>query len=230
MNTIKKEKNDKILFKKNQKMENQQQNEETTSNGIELLENVIKSNERTVASNMEKIEQYVKVQFDIEDLMSSFKHMQTNLQEVKQKYDEVVKFYEIEEEKRTEFLAKIPTKTETVLSQETINFYENLERKMKRKEKIIWSGLGTFILGIFTLILSINFATNWYSESIKSKSEFREEILNEIKQDGKIIYDNQDLNELKENTKLMQIWMKTNPKKAEDFLQFKNGYEAKEAK
>ena len=40
-------------------MENQQQNEETTSNGIELLENVIKSNERTVASNMEKIEQYV---------------------------------------------------------------------------------------------------------------------------------------------------------------------------
>ena len=38
------------------------------------------------------------------------------------------------------------------------------------------------------------------------------------------------LAELKENTKLMQIWMKTNPKKAEDFLQFKNGYEAKEAK
>jgi len=122
MNTIKKEKNDKILFKKNQKMENQQQNEETTSNGIELLENVIKSNERTVASNMEKIEQYVKVQFDIEDLMSSFKHMQTNLQEVKQKYDEVVKFYEIEEEKRTEFLTKIPTKTETFYPKKPLIF------------------------------------------------------------------------------------------------------------
>ena len=39
---------------------------------------------------------------------------------------------------------------------------------MKRKDKIIWSGFVTFILGIFTLIFSINFATNWYKESIKS--------------------------------------------------------------
>ena len=34
-------------------MENQQQNDETKSNGIKLLENVIKSNEKTVASNIE---------------------------------------------------------------------------------------------------------------------------------------------------------------------------------
>ena len=156
--------------------------------------------------------------------------MQLYFEVAKEIHNETLKFYEIEQSKRAEFLAEIPAKIEIVLSQETIDFYDNLERKMKRKEKIIWSGLGTFILGIFTLIFSFNFATNWYNESIKSKSEFREEILNEIKQDGKIIYDNQDLNELKENTKLMQIWMKTNPKKAEDFLQFKNGYEAKEAK
>jgi hypothetical protein len=81
-------------------MENQQKNEETKSNGIILLENVIKSNERTVASNEENIEQCVKVQFDIEDLISSFKHMQTELQEVKEKYNEEVKFYKIEQEKR----------------------------------------------------------------------------------------------------------------------------------
>jgi hypothetical protein len=36
-------------------MENQQQNEETKSNGMELLENVIKSNEKTVASNIENL-------------------------------------------------------------------------------------------------------------------------------------------------------------------------------
>ena len=97
-------------------MENQQQKDETKINGMELLENVIKSNEKTVASNEENIEQCVKVQFDIEDLMSSFKHMQTDLREVKTKYSEVVEFYEIEQSKRVEFLAKIPAKTETVLS------------------------------------------------------------------------------------------------------------------
>ena len=208
-------------------MENQQQNDETKSNGIELLENVIKSNEKTVASNEENIEQCVKVQFDIEDLMSSFKHMQTDLLEVKTKYSEVVEFYEIEEEKRAEFLAKIPAKTETVLSQETIDFYENLEKRMKRKDKIIWSGFVTFILGIFTLIFSINFATNWYKESIKSKSELRQDILNEIADEGKKIYNENEITILRENTEIMQLWIKNNPKKAEDFLRFKEGFEAR---
>ena len=207
-------------------MENQQQNDETKSNGMELLKNVIKSNERTVASNDENIEQCVKVQFDIEDLMSSFKHMQTDLLEVKTKYSEVVEFYEIEEEKRAEFLAKIPAKTETVLSQETIDFYENFEKKMKRKEKVIWSGFGTFILGIFTFMLSITFATNWYKESIKAKSELRQDILNEIADEGKKIYDENEITILRENTQIMQLWIKNNPKKAEDFLRFKDGYNA----
>ena len=207
-------------------MENQQQNDETKSNGIELLENVIKSNEKTVASNEENIEQCVKVQFDIEDLMSSFKHMQTDLREVKTKYSEVVEFYEIEQSKRAEFLTNVPTKIESVLSQETIDFYGNLEKRMKRKEKIIWSGFGTFILGIFTMILSINFASNWYKESIKAKSEIRQDILNEIADEGKKIYNENEITILRENTEIMQLWMKNNPKKAEGFLRFKDGFEA----
>ena len=207
-------------------MENQQQNDETKSNGMELLKNVIKSNERTVASNDENIEQCVKVQFDIEDLMSSFKHMQTDLLEVKTKYSEVVEFYEIEQSKRAEFLTNVPTKIEAVLSQETIDFYGNLEKRMKRKEKIIWSGFGTFILGIFTLIFSINFATNWYKESIKSKSELRQDILNELAAERKKIYDENEVKILKENTEIMQLWIKNNPKEADGFLRFKDGFEA----
>ncbi|MEZ7528174.1 hypothetical protein [Cloacibacterium normanense] len=207
-------------------MENQQQKDETKSKGMELLENVIKSNERTVASNEENIEQCVKVQFDIEDLMSSFKHMQTELREVKEKYNEVVEFYKIEEEKRDEFLAKIPTKIEMVLSQETIDFHGNLEKRMKRKEKIIWGGFGTFIFGVLTLILSINFATNWYKESIKSKSELRQDILNELAAERKKIYDENEVKILKENTEIMQLWIKNNPKEADGFLRFKDGFEA----
>ncbi len=35
---------------------------------------------------------------------------------------------------------------------------------------------------------------------------------------------------LQENTKVMQLWIKSNPKKAGDFLQFKDGFEAKNNK
>ena len=208
-------------------MENQNQNDGTKSNGMELLENVIKSNEKTFASNIENLQSKAELRADIEDLVLAIGQMQLYFEAVNEFHNETLKFYELEQSKRAEFLANIPTKTETVLSQETIDFYDNLERKMKRKEKIIWSGFGTFILGIFTLIISINFATNWYKESIKAKTELRQDILNEIADEGKKIYHENEIKILTENTKLMQLWMKNNPKKAEDFLRFKEGFEAR---
>ena len=208
-------------------MENQQQNEETKSKGIELLENVIKSNERNIASNIENLQSKAELRADIEDLVLAIGQKQLDFEVVKEIYKEILSFYELEQIKRVEFLANIPTKTETVLSQETIDFYGNLERKIKRNGKFIWGGFGTFILGIFTLIFSINSATTWYKESIKAKTELRQDILNEIAGEGKRIIDEKEIKILKENTEIMQLWMKNNPKKAEDFLRFKEGFEAR---
>ena len=207
-------------------MENQKQNDGTKSNGMELLENVIKSNEKNIASNEANIEQFVKVEFVMEDFINSSKHIQTGLRDVSAKYDNVEKLYELEQVKRTEFLANIPTKIETVLSQETIDFYKNFENKVKRLEKFIWSGIGVTVFSVLLMIISINFATKWYKESIKAKSELRQDILNEIAGEGKKIYDEKEMKILSENTEIMQLWIKKNPKKAEDFLRFKDGFEA----
>ena len=150
-------------------MENQKQNEETKSNGMELLENVIKSNERNIASNIESTESKAELRADIEDLVLAIGQMQLDFEVAKEIHNETLKFYELEQSKRAEFLAKIPTKIETVLSQEAIDFYENLKKETKRKEKFIWSGFGTFILGIFTLIFSITFGTK---KASKQKPNF----------------------------------------------------------
>ena len=207
-------------------MENQKQNDGTKSNGMELLENVIKSNEKNIASNEANIEQFVKVEFVVEDFINSSKHIQTGLRDVSAKYDDVEKLYELEQVKRTEFLANIPTKIETVLSQETIDFYDNFENKVKRLEKFIWSGIGVTVFSVLLLIISINFATKWYKESIKAKSELRQDILKEIAGEGKKIYEEKEIKILSENTEIMQLWIKNNPKKGEDFLRFKDGFEA----
>lgn len=65
------------------------------------------------------------------------------------------------------------------------------------------------------------------SESIRAKSEIRQEILDEIKRDWKAIYKNDDYNQLKYNTDLMNKWMKKNPKDGEKFMRFKDGFESK---
>ncbi|WP_426474203.1 hypothetical protein [Chryseobacterium balustinum] len=185
-------------------MENE--NYESKSNGMELLENVVKSNERNTASNFENRESNAEVKADIKDLLLAIGQLQLDFEAVKE----------------------IPNKIEIVLSQETKGFYEDFYKKMKMKEKFNWSGLGVFILGIFTFVLSITFATNWYKESIKAKSELRQDILKEIADEGKKIYDENEVKILSENTKIIQHWIRNNPKKAEDFLKFKDGYEANE--
>ena len=208
-------------------MENQNQNEDTKSNGMELLENVIKSNEKNIASNIENLESKAELRAVIEDLVLAIGQMQLYFEVVKEIHNETLKFYEVEQSKRDEFLANIPTKIETVLSQETIDFYGNFENKVKRLEKFIWSGIGVAVFSVLLLIISINFATKWYKESIKAKSELRQDILNEIAGEGKKIYDEKEMKILSENTEIMQLWIKNNPKMAVDFLRFKDGFDAR---
>lgn len=208
-------------------MENQKQNNEPKSNGLELLENVIQSNERTIVSNVENIKSNAEMSSNMEDLVSAIGQLQLDLEVVKEISNEALDFYVKEQVARNQFLASIPTKIETVPSQETIDFYQDFQKTAKRNEKFTWSRIGAMVLGILIVIIFINFASNWYKVSIKAKSELRQDILNEIADEGKKIYDENEVKILKENTKVMQIWIKNNPKKAEDFLQFKDGFEAK---
>ena len=210
-------------------MENNNQFEESKSDGFELLENVIKSNEENIKSNNDSIEIYSKLAFAFEDHLTMMGQTQLDFEAVGETYKETIEFHELESVKRTEFLKNIPTKIEAVLSPETVEDFEKIDSKIKEMKILIWSGLGTMVLGIMILVISINFATNWYKESIKSKSELRQNILTEIAGEGKKIYDENEVKALSENTKLMQLWIKNNPKKAEDFLRFKDGYEAKKS-
>ena len=208
-------------------MENNNQIEESKTDGFGLLENVIKSNEENIKSNEYKIKLYVKLRFMFEDHLKMMGQTQLDFGVVAETYKDAMKFYELESVKRTEFLKSIPTKIEAVLAPETVGHFEKIDSKIKEMKIVSWSGLGTMILGILILVISINFATNWYKESIKAKSELRQNILNDIAGEGKKIYDESEVKALSENTKLMQLWIKNNPKKAEDFLRFKDGYDAK---
>ena len=198
-------------------MENE--NKESTSNGMELLENVIKS-------NMENIEQNIKLQFAIEDHTTLLNEVQISFEDGQSTNNETVAFMKVEQTKRVEFLDSIPTQVETVLSKEAKDYLDGFGKNIRWKKKFIWSGIGVFVFAVLVLIVSINFSTNWYKESIKAKSELRQDILKEIADEGKKIYDENEITILRENTQIMQLWIKNNPKKAEDFLRFKDGYNA----
>jgi len=195
------------------------ENKESKSNGMELLENVIKS-------NMENIEQNIKLQFAIEDHTTLLNDLKISLENGQSINNETVVFFKLVQAKITELIASIPTQTEMVLSKETKDYLDGFGKDIRWKKKFIWSGIGVFVFAFLVLITSINFSINWYKESIKAKSELRQDILNEIANEGKKIYDKNEITILRENTQVMQLWIKNNPKKAEDFLRFKDGFKA----
>ncbi|MCG2792157.1 MAG: hypothetical protein L6262_01250 [Weeksellaceae bacterium] len=200
-------------------MENQKPNDDSKSSGMELLENVINSNERNIESNAE-------LKGDVEDLVTIIYEAQFNIKNANEIYAEMKEFSKVEQLKREEFVKMIPTKFETFFSEETLGHLDDFKKQLKITVKFIKAGIVIFILAILVLIISVNLATQWYKESIKAKSELRQDILNEIADEGKQIYNENEIMMLRENTKVMQLWIKNNPKKSEDFLRFKDGFDA----
>ena len=90
--------------------------------------------------------------------------------------------------------------------------------------------IGSFsCLGIAIIVMCLSFylSKQWYDTSIKTKEEIRSQIFKEMKTEGKEFYDIEVFNQLKMNTEIINKWIERNPKQGNNFLKFKEGYEAK---
>ena len=104
---------------------------------------------------------------------------------------------------------------------------EKFNRKTEIVKYLVFGSLAILLISFFVLTATIYLGKNWYRESIRTKTEVREEILKEIKNENKAIYETEQIKQLEHNTTLMKKWMKKNPKDAEKFLKFKEGYESR---
>ena len=133
---------------------------------------------------------------------------------------------EKEGQERNEFIERIPKTIEIRPSEDYLNLNKALEKNSKFIKTIFYGMITTLFLSVLTTAGNIFFTKQWYVESIKSKSEIRQEILDELAIERKKIYDENEITILKDNTEIMQLWIKNNPKDAKMFLRFKDGFEA----
>ena len=199
-------------------MENQNTTPNEPQNDIyELLRKVVETNEENIKSTKQTESLHLEsrnfYQSAQNAIIGSTNMMQKAMQLVRTELESIIGFK-----------TSIPESIPADLSEKTINFFEKIEKHIK----FIFPGsIGILTLAAIILFGSGHFAFKWYSESIRAKSEIRQEILDEIKRDGKEILEIEDYNQLKYNTDLMNKWMKKNQKDGEKFLRFKEGYESK---
>ena len=199
-------------------MENKKTTPNEPQNDIyELLRNVVETNEENIKST----KQTESVHLEARNFYQSAQNAIIGSTNMMQK---AIQFVRTELDSIWDYKTSIPESIPAHLSETTVNFFERIEKHIK----FIFPGsIGILSLAAIITFGSGHFAFKWYSESIRAKSEIRQEILDEIKKDGKAIFEIEDYNQLKYNTDLMNKWMKKNQKDGEKFLRFKEGYESK---
>lgn len=193
-------------------MPNEPQNDiyELLRKVVETNEENIKSTKQTESVHLEARNFYQSAQNAI---IGSTNMMQKAMQLVRTELESIIGFK-----------SSIPESIPAHLSETTLSFFERIEKLVKF---IFSRSLAILSLAVIILFGTGHFSFKWYSESIRAKSEIRQEILDEIKKGGKAVYKIEDYNQLKYNTDLMNKWMNKNPKDGEKFLKFKEGFESK---
>ena len=182
------------------------ENDSSQDSGIELLHLVIESNKAVEISGKAIFHMYC-------DIKEDMKKIHILAQE--------------ENLKRETLFKSIPDKIIAEISPESVLQLEKFNRKTEIVKYLVFGSLAILLISFFVLTATIYLGKNWYRESIRTKTEVREEILKEIKNENKAIYETEQIKQLEHNTTLMKKWMKKNPKDAEKFLNFKEGYESR---
>ena len=199
-------------------MEHQNTTSNEPQNDIyELLKKVVETNEESIKS----ANQAETIHLEARNFYQSAQNAIIGSTNMMQK---AIQFVRTELDSIWDYKTSIPESIPAHLSETTVNFFERIEKHIK----FIFPGsIGILSLAAIITFGSGHFAFKWYSESIRAKSEIRQEILDEIKRGGKAVYKIEDYNQLKYNTDLMNKWMNKNPKDGEKFLKFKEGFESK---
>lgn len=195
-------------------------NENPNDSGMEFLKQILLSNE-----NNAKMCQLLSSRID--DLEVKLGSFELTVDSAHACYNEANDFSTKEEKKRVSFLEKFPKTVALVMPDSTIEYLDDLKAKSVSFKRIFQASILNFVLSITFLVFFSFFAFKWYQESIRTKEEIREEVLQNVADEKKIIVDQTHLIKLENNTKIMQSWMKTNSDEVKDFKKFKAGFEAR---
>ena len=193
----------------NNEFNNQDMNTENYSSqdaGIELLHRVIESNKAVEISGKAIFHMYCDIKEDVKKIQALAN--EENL-------------------KRQELLKSMPNNIIAELSPDGVKHLEKFHQKSDTVKYWFFGILAILLVAFFILSATVYLGKIWYRESIRTKTEVREEILKEIKNENKAIYETEQVKQLEHNTTLMNKWMQKNPKDAEKFLRFKDGYESR---
>lgn len=122
-----------------------------------------------------------------------------------------------------EVLETLPKTIELQFSESSKSQLDQLDRKSHILKIVVISSVVYFLMSLIYLFYLKKMSDGWYSEAIKSKKEF----LIDLEKENRTVVSTEYLDNLENNTKMMNEFIKRNPKEANKLLNFKEGFDAK---
>lgn len=202
-------------------MNNQKKNNEDSGvnidAGMQLLQDVVKSSNEQILLTKDLI---ISNQA-LEEHLTAFKYSISEFHKmVLQQFDTI----EQEQSNREAFLTSIPTAVHLEWDSETRERLDDLQASITVSRKFDLIKLSALALCLLVITVSFYFSLRFYEISVLSKSEIRSDIIAEIYNQGKGIYDVSEYQSLKLNAELVNQWIKQNPRDSKPFLFFSKQY------
>lgn len=174
--------------------------------GFELLEKVILSNEKNASSIQEFAQKQTQSITVMNGLLTELKQVETHIKQIAN---------------------EIPKTVYLVHSPETQASVDGLSDQLNKRDFRKYYSSVMMVLATLTIVVLGTISRKWFSESIRTKTEIRQQILEEIRVGGGSIYKEEDFQQLQYNTDMMNKWMKAYPKQGREFMKFKKGFESR---
>lgn len=192
-----------------------------TTNIVELMQKVISTNEVNTEIG-------VDLKFAHEDISNTLGEIESTLRGAEVALYNMKSFSKDEGLQREKFLQSFPTSVPLELTDDAKKEIQKFELNSKIGKNFLLGGAALLLIVFAILLISYENSKKWYAESIRAKSELRQEILCDFEKEGLKLYKISDYEVLLNNRILLERWITSSKKSAEvqKFLKFKEGYTA----
>lgn len=114
---------------------------------------------------------------------------------------------------------------EVGISAEDLKKLESYRDYFKHYKPVLYISLFVMVSGWGLGVFGAYSGIKWYKESVRTKQEIREQVLQEIGNEGNIIVNEQKWKGYQEQSKILKAWSKSNPKDSESLEIYYRGYQ-----
>lgn len=131
------------------------------------------------------------------------------------------------DKKINDYISELARRNQEIFKQEEQKIQQQkstieiFEKRTNLYRKFLIFCIILLVLSLGILSISIKMSNDWYSKSILTKQEVREELLKEFESQNLKLYDVNEYQKIQKNNEILEEWISKNPRDSKKFIEYR---------